>query len=163
MTRLPAGAIGYTQHATALPGGRRANVVTGRAMLLGPGNPPVAVAVDLADEPGSWTQFVGWLPDGTQIGCHENYRVWLADTDGAGRQMIDTGHPFNFAPVWSPDGAWRLDGSHRDLSGGGRARNLFVKRLADGVEVQLTHLSPGEAAMHGHWQPENGPEGLETE
>lgn len=153
VTAPPARAIGYTQHATDLPGGRRANVATGRAMLLVPGNHPVALAVDLADEPGSWTQFVGWFPDGKRIAYQENYRVWLADADGACRQMIDTGHPFNFAPAWSPDGAWLLYGSHRDLPGGGRARNLFVRHLADGVEVQLTHLSPGEAAMHGHWQP----------
>jgi TolB protein len=389
VTRLPARAIGYTQHATALPGGRRANVVTGRAMLLVPGAKPVPLAARLADEPGSWTQFVGWLPDGKtaivgrawesepnghyeeehktfrfragdwlydtylvdlatgrtdnvtavervsfyntgvfswpgdpnrlgftalidgvskpfamdrdgrhktdlardstgfsygfssspdgkRIAYHENYQVWLADADGAGRQMIDTGHPFNFAPAWSPDGrwllfvsgehddchphvvradgkalrkigdrngyrgvmefldvpdfhggssdvpvwahdgrkvfftarvagvagaadtvelfevgigeretparlttsspgslhyhprpspdgAWLLYGSHRDLPGGGRARNLFVRRLADGVEAQLTHLPPGQAAMHGHWQPLDGPEGLGTE
>lgn len=377
--RIPDRAIGYTQHATALPGGRWANVVTGRAMLLEPGSEPAAFAADLADEPGSWTQFVGWFPDGKtaivgraweseanaryeedhktfrfragdwlydtylvdlatgradnvtavervsfyntgvfpwpgdpgrlgftaliegiskpfamdrdgrhktdlardstgfsygfsgspdgqRIAYHENYQVWLADADGADRQRIDTGHPFNFAPAWSPDGqwllfvagehhdchphvvradgkalrkigdrngyrgvtefldvpdfhggssdvpvwahdgrkvfytarvagvggaldtvelfevgigegevplrlttsipgslhyhprpspdgAWLMYGSHRDVPGGGRARNLHARRLADGIEVQLTHLPPGQAAMHGHWQP----------
>ena len=139
---IPSRAIGYTQHATALPGGRLANVATGRAMLLVPGSRPVMLAADLTDEPGSWTQFVGWFPDGKRIAYQENYRVWLADADGACRQMIDTGHPFNFAPAWSPDGAWLLYGSHRDLPGGARARNLFVRHLADGVEVQLTRPFP---------------------
>ena len=382
---IPSRAVGYTQHATALPGGRLANVATGRAMLLMPGSRPVMLAADLTDEPGSWTQFVGWFPDGKtviigraweseanarfeeehktfrfragdwlydthlldlatgrtdnvtavervsffntgvfpwpgdpnrlgftalidgiskpfamdrdgrhktdlardstgfsygfsgspdgkRIAYHENYQVWLADADGANRAKIDTGHPFNFAPTWSPDGRWllfvsgehydchphvvRADGtglrkignrngyrgvmefldvpdfhggssdvpvwshdgrkvyftarvagrdgvrdtvelfevgvgqgdapvrlttsspgtlhyhprpspdgmwllfgSHRESPGGGRVRNLFARRLADGLEVQLTDLPSGQAAMHGHWQPENVPPG----
>ena len=64
---IPSRAIGYTQHATALPGGRLANVATGRAMLLMPGSRPVMLAADLTDEPGSWTQFVGWFPDGKTV------------------------------------------------------------------------------------------------
>ncbi len=382
---LPVRAIGYTEHATALPGGRLANVSTGRAMLLEPGGQPLPLAADLAEEPGSWTQFVGWFPDGQtaiigrgweseanarweeeqrefrfraddwrydthlldlatgraenvtavervsfyntsvfpwpgdpgrlgftalidgiskpfamdrdgrnktdlardskgfsygfsgspdgkRIAYHENYQVWLADADGCNRTKIDTGHRFNFAPAWSPDsqwllfvsgehydchphvvradgtglskigdrngyrgvmefldvpdfhggssdvpvwsedgrsvfftarvmnvdggadsvelfrvvlgegaaaerlttsspgalhyhprpspdGDWLLYGSHRDVAGGGRARNLFARRLADGLEVQLTHLPPGQAAMHGHWQPVNVPPG----
>jgi len=384
---IPSRAIGYTQHATALPGGRWANIVTGRAMLLLPGRRPTPLAADLTDEPGSWTQFVGWFPDGKtviigraweseanarfeeehktfrfragdwlydthlldlatgqaenvtavervsfyntgvfpwpgdpnrlgftalidgvskpfamdrdgrhktdlardstgfsygfsgspdgrRIAYHENYQVWLADAAGANRAKIDTGHPFNFAPTWSPDGQWllfvsgehydchphvvRADGtglrkignrngyrgvmefldvpdfhggssdvpvwshdgrkvyftarvagrdgvrdtvelyevgvgqgdapvrlttsspgalhyhprpspdgmwllfgSHRESPGGGRVRNLFARRLADGFEVQLTDLPSGQAAMHGHWQPENVPPGPE--
>jgi hypothetical protein len=376
---LPTQAIGYTQHATALPGGRMANVSTGRAMLLLPGRRPIPLAADLADEPGSWTQFVGWFPDGRtavigrawesaenaaweeaheefrfrdgdwlydthlldldsgrttnvtavervsfyntgvfawpgdptrlgftalidgiskpfamdrdghhktdlareskgfsygfsgspdgeRIAYHENYQVWLADADGGNRMKVDTGHPFNFAPAWSPDGkwllfvsgehedchphvvradgaalrkigdrngyrgamefldvpdfhggssdvpvwsadglsvfftarvanadgaadsielfrigvgegetpkrltisppgtlhyhprpspdgAWLLYGSHRETGAGGKSRNLYARRLVDGVEVQLTHLPTGQAAMHGHWQP----------
>ena len=226
---LPDRAIGYTEHATALPGGRWANVVTGRAMLLVPGRTPLPLAADLAAEPGSWTQFVGWFPDGKtaiigraweseanaryeeeqktfrfragdwlydthlvdlatgraenvtavervsfyntgvfpwpgnpgrlgftalidgiskpfamdrdgtnktdlardstgfaygfsgspdgrRIAYHENYQVWLADADGGQRQKIDTGHPFVFAPTWSPDGRWLLfvSGEHYD-------------------------------------------------
>jgi TolB protein len=384
---VPDRTIGYTQHATALPGGRLANVATSRAMLLVPGGAPTPLAADLIDEPGSWTQFVGWFPDGKtaiigraweseanarfeeehktfrfragdwlydthlldlatgradnvtavervsfsntgvfpwpgdpnrlgftalidgvskpfamdrdgrhktdlarnstgfsygfsgspdgrRIAYHEDYQVWLADADGANRAKIDTGHPFNFAPTWSPDGRWllfvsgehydchphivRADGtglrkignrngyrgvmefldvpdfhggssdvpvwshdgrkvyftarvagrdsvrdtvelyevgvgqgnvpvrlttsspgtlhyhprpspdgmwllfgSHRESPGGGRVRNLFARRLADGFEVQLTDLPSGQAAMHGHWQPENVPPGPE--
>ena len=378
---IPDRAIGYTQHATALLGGRLANVATGRAMFLVPGGRPVTLAADLTEEAGSWTQFVGWFPDGKtaiiaraweseanarfeeehktfrfragdwlsdthlldlatgrtdnvtavervsfyntgvfpwpgdpnrlgftalidgiskpfgmnrdgrhktdlardstgfsygfsgspdgrRIAYHENYQVWLADADGADRAKIDTGQRFNFAPTWSPDGrwllfvagehydchphvvradgtglrkignrngyrgvmefldvpdfhggssdvpvwshdgrkvyftarvagrdgvrdtvelfevgigagdapvrlttsspgvlhyhprpspdgTWLLFGSHRESPGGERVRNLFARRLADGLEVQLTDLLPGQAAMHGHWQPEN--------
>ncbi|RLS36031.1 MAG: hypothetical protein DWH79_00565 [Planctomycetota bacterium] len=371
--------IGYTEHATALPGGRLANVATGRAMLLTPGKRPIPLAADLADEPNSSTQFVGWFPDGKtaiigraweseanaifeeehklfrfragdwlydthlvdlasgqtanvtavervsfyntglfpwpgdaerlgftalvngiskpfamnrdgtnktnlardstgfaygfsgspdgkRIAYHENYQLWLADADGSNRRKIDTADPFVFAPSWSPDGQWllfvsgehydchphvvRADGtglrkigdrnryrgvmefldvpdfhggssdlpvwshdgrsvfftarvagadgaadavelfevsleqgavpvrltasqpgtlhyhprpspdgdwllfgSQRAVATGGSSRNLFARRLAAGVEVQLTHLPSGMAAMHGHWQP----------
>ncbi len=375
----PPAAIGYTEHATALPGGRLANVSTGRAMLLEPGRPPVPIVAGLADAPDSWTQFAGWFPDGKtaivgrgwesrenaaleegrkeflfrdghwlhdiflvdlasgratnvtavervsfhnsglfpwpgdpdrlgftalvggvskpfamdrdgrnktdlardsagfsygfsgspdggRVAYHENYRLLLADADGSNRRQVDTGHPFDFAPTWSPDGrfvlflsgehhdchphvvradctgvrkladrrgyrgvtefldvpdfhggssdvpvwahdgakvfftarvagevdggeetvelfevglgegsepvrlttsapgtthyhprpspdgGWLLYGSRRAVPGG-MARNLFARRLADGVEVALTRLPAGLAAMHGHWQP----------
>lgn len=383
---MPPLAVGYTEHATSLSGGRLANVATGRAMLLEPGKRPVPLAAGLADEAWSWTQFVGWFPDGataivgrgwedpgnaaweeerrefrfrpgdwlydtflvdlasgratnvtavdrvshynagmfswpgdpgrlgftalidgvskpfamdvdgrnkadlareskgfsygfsgspdgTRAAWHEDYRVWVADADGSNRRMIDTGHPFNFAPTWSPDGrwllfvagehedchphvvradgtglrkladrrgyrgvtefldvpdfhggssdvpvwshdgskvyftarvsstdgvegetvelhevslaegaesvrltrsppgtshfhprpspdgAWLLYGSRRAAPGGGMARNLYARRLADGHEIALTHLPPGMAAMHGHWQPRPVPAG----
>lgn len=45
-------------------------------------------------------------PDGKRISYHKNYQVYLADTDGGNPILIETGNPFNFAPVWSPDGNW---------------------------------------------------------
>lgn len=217
----PPFAIGCTVHATALPGGRHVNVATSRATLLLPGRGPLPLAADLADEPGSWTQFAGWFPDGAtaivgrgwergdngrweeehgtfrfqagdwlydthlvdlhsgravnvtavdrvsfyntgvfawpgtpdrlgftalvdgvskpfamdldgsrkvdlaaesrgfaygfsaspdgdRVSYHENYQLWLADADGGNRVHVDTGHPFVFAPAWSPDGSWLL-------------------------------------------------------
>lgn len=59
--------IGYNEHRTNLPGGRHANVSTNRGMLVradGTGRRPLAA--ELAAEPGSWTQFAGWSPDGSQ-------------------------------------------------------------------------------------------------
>ncbi|MFN7805462.1 MAG: TolB family protein [Planctomycetaceae bacterium] len=62
----PAGWIGYNLHRTNLPGGRWANVRTNRAMLIrGDGTGNRLVGEPLLDEPGCWTQFVGWSPDGT--------------------------------------------------------------------------------------------------
>ena len=43
-------------------------------------------------------------PDGKRVCYHENYQVYLANADGSDKTHIDTGHPFNFAPTWSPDG-----------------------------------------------------------
>ena len=57
--------IGYNEHRTNLPGGRRANVSTNRAMLVkadGSGRRPLAA--ELANESGASTQFAGWSPDG---------------------------------------------------------------------------------------------------
>ena len=46
--------------------------------------------------------------DGWRIAYHENYQVFLADADGSRRLHVKTGYPFNFGPVWSPDGEWVL-------------------------------------------------------
>jgi len=57
--------IGYTELQTNLPGGRHANVVTMRAMVvLADGSGRREVGADLAREPDRWTQFAGWSPDG---------------------------------------------------------------------------------------------------
>jgi TolB protein len=73
-------------------------------------------------------------PDGKLISYHENYQVYIANVDGSDKRHIKTGHPFDFAPRWSPDGEWLLfvSGEHyhhnpyvvkRDGSG--------LKKLAD--------------------------------
>jgi len=46
--------------------------------------------------------------DGKRIAYHKNYQVYLADADGSNAVQVQTGHPFNFAPAWSPDGQWVL-------------------------------------------------------
>lgn len=57
--------IGYNEHRTNLPGGRLTNVSTNRAMLVkGDGSERRPLAAGLANEPGVWTQFAGWSPDG---------------------------------------------------------------------------------------------------
>ncbi len=57
--------IGYTELRTDLTGGRHANVCTMRALVVKTdGTLRRAIANQLADEPGSWTQFAGWSPDG---------------------------------------------------------------------------------------------------
>ncbi len=55
-------------------------------------------------------------PDGKRICYHENYQVYLANADGSDKKHVHTGHPFNFAPTWSPDGNWLLfvSGEHYD-------------------------------------------------
>ncbi|MFO0907426.1 MAG: hypothetical protein U0794_03545 [Isosphaeraceae bacterium] len=57
--------IGYTEFRTDLPGGRHANVATMRATLIRRDGTERRILVpELAREPGSWTQFAGWSPDG---------------------------------------------------------------------------------------------------
>ncbi len=55
-------------------------------------------------------------PDGKLISYHENYQVYIANADGSEKRRIKTGHPFDFAPRWSPDGEWLLfvSGEHYD-------------------------------------------------
>ena len=57
--------IGYNEHRTNLPGGRHANVSTNRAMVVkADGTERRELGRDLVNEPGAWTQFAGWSPDG---------------------------------------------------------------------------------------------------
>jgi Tol biopolymer transport system component len=47
-------------------------------------------------------------PDGKLISYHENYQVYISNIDGSDKRHIKTGHVFDFAPRWSPDGEWLL-------------------------------------------------------
>ena len=47
-------------------------------------------------------------PDGRRIAYHQNYQVYLANADGSHARRVETGQPFNFVPMWSPDGRWVL-------------------------------------------------------
>lgn len=55
-------------------------------------------------------------PDGKRVAYHKDYQVFLADADGGHARRVETGHPFNFGPTWSPDGAevMFLSGTHYD-------------------------------------------------
>jgi len=75
-------------------------------------------------------------PDGSRISYHENYQVYLADADGTNRVHVQTGHPFVFAPRWSPDGKWLLfvSGEHYNCHPHiVRADGTGLKKLADRV------------------------------
>jgi Tol biopolymer transport system component len=47
-------------------------------------------------------------PDGLRISYHENYQIYISHLDGRDKRQIETGNPFNFVPLWSPDGQWLL-------------------------------------------------------
>ena len=63
---------------------------------------------DLTKESNGFAYGFSSSPDGARISYHENYQVYLADADGSNRQHIETGHAFDFAPSWSPDGKWLM-------------------------------------------------------
>ncbi len=60
-------------------------------------------------------------PDGTRLSYHENYQIYISNANGSGKKMVETGNPFNFGPLWSPDGKSLLF-----LSGKHGASNPFV-------------------------------------
>ncbi|MFM9959637.1 MAG: TolB family protein [Planctomycetaceae bacterium] len=73
-------------------------------------------------------------PDGKLISYHENYQVYIANADGSEKRHIPTGHRFDFAPRWSPDGEWLLfvSGEHYDCHPHiVRRDGTGLKKLAD--------------------------------
>src|SRR5690606_7456741 len=71
---------------------------------------------DLTDGAAAFTYGFSAAPGGRRICYHKNYQVHIADADGSHATHVDTGHPFQFCPLWSPDGRWLmfLDGEHYD-------------------------------------------------
>ena len=73
-------------------------------------------------------------PDGKRVAYHKDYQVFLADADGGNARRVETGHPFNFCPTWSPDGAevLFLSGAHYDCHPHlVRADGTGLRKLAD--------------------------------
>jgi Tol biopolymer transport system component len=72
--------IGYTEMRTDLAGGRHVNVKTMRAVVVkADGTGRRVLAEELTREPGSWTQFTGWSPDGKAAIFT---RAWQSEADG---------------------------------------------------------------------------------
>lgn len=86
-------------------------------------------------------------PDGQLIAYHENYQLVISAVDGSAKQTINTGHPFNFAPSWSPNGEQILfvSGEHYDCHPHVVKRDgSGLKKVADrggyrGVVERLAH------------------------
>jgi Tol biopolymer transport system component len=86
-------------------------------------------------------------PDGKMIAYHENYAIRISKADGSGKMTVQTGHPFNFAPQWSPDGKHLLfvSGEHYDCHPHVVAADgTGLRKLADrggyrGVVERLDH------------------------
>lgn len=89
---------------------------------------------DLTQDSSGFAYGFSSSPDGSRISYHENYQVYLADADGSRRMHVQTGHPFVFAPSWSPDGKWLLfvSGEHYNCHPHiVRADGTGLKKLAD--------------------------------
>ena len=102
---------------------------------------------DLTCGPAAFTYGFTASADGQRIAYHKDYQVYLADADGSHATRVDTGHPFHFCPIWSPDGQWVLflDGTHYDCQptlvdrSGRGARKLADRRGHPGVIEMLVH------------------------
>ena len=113
--------IGYTELQTNLPGGRHANVRTMRATLVkADGTGCRRIAEELVDDPNSWTQFVGWSPDGKLAIVA---RGWQDPTNAAWEEEHKT---FRMEP-----GKWKLDSCLVDLDTGKVTNLTAVDRVSD--------------------------------
>lgn len=89
---------------------------------------------DVSGEGGGFAYGYSASPDGKFICYHENYQIYVSDADGKNKKHIKTGHPFDFAPKWSPDGKWLLflSGEHYDCHPHVvRPDGTGLKKLAD--------------------------------
>ena len=71
---------------------------------------------DLTTGTAGFTYGYSASPDGKRVTYHKNYQIYVGDSEGKDAVHVNTGSPFQFAPVWSPDGQWLLfvDGEHYD-------------------------------------------------
>jgi len=77
---LPDLLIGYTEFRTDQPGGRYPNEWTMRSVIVkADGTGRRVLAEELTREKGSWTQFVGWSPDGKSARLSRN---WMSEENG---------------------------------------------------------------------------------
>jgi Tol biopolymer transport system component len=116
----------------------------------------VVAFLDVPDFHGGSSDVPAWSADGksvyytAKVGANvELFRVTLDDRTERLTQTPDGSLHYHSQP--SQDGRWLVYGSKRDS-----VRQLYVRRLADGVERRLTDLSRGHAAMWPHWQPGGG-------
>lgn len=90
--------------------------------------------VDLTKDSNEFAYGFSSSRDGQRIAYHKNYQVFLADADGSNARRVETGHPFNFVPSWSPDGQWVLfvSGEHYNCHPHlVRADGTGLRKLAD--------------------------------
>lgn len=85
---------------------------------------------DVSGKDGGFAYGYSASPDGELISYHENYQVYIANSDGSNKRHIKTGNPFDFAPRWSADGQWLMfvSGVH------GRSNPYVVRR--DGTDLR---------------------------
>jgi Tol biopolymer transport system component len=71
---------------------------------------------DLTKDSAEFAYGFSASPDGKRIAYHKSYQIYIADADGSNARHVETGKPFNFVPLWSPDGSRLLflSGEHYD-------------------------------------------------
>lgn len=102
---------------------------------------------DVSGQGGGFAYGYTASPDGKRISYHENYQIYISNVDGSDKRRIETGNPFNFVPLWSPDGQWLLyvSGQHYDChphvvrKDGSGLRKLADRGGYRGVVERLKH------------------------
>jgi len=111
---------------------------------------------DLSSTNAGFTYGYSASPDGNLISYHENYQVYIARADGSEKRHINTGHPFDFGPRWSPDGKWLLflSGEHYDCHPHiVRADGTGLKKLADRAGYRgVTEFLDVDDFHAGRWE-----------
>jgi Tol biopolymer transport system component len=116
----PTALIGHTELRTNLPGGRHANVVTMRAVVVrADGTGRRVVADTLTRQPNTWTQFAGWSPDG-QIAIVG--RCWESPENA---QWEEKHRTFRFTAA-----GWLCDSYLLDLATGQATNVTAVERVS---------------------------------
>jgi TolB protein len=129
---LPDLLIGYTEFRTDLPGGRYVNVATMRAVVSkADGTGRRVLAEDLTREKLTWTQFVGWSPDGKTAIFG---RGWKSEENG---KWEEEHRDFRF----STDG-YLYDSYLFELAGG-KATNVTAVERVSNYNVALGFM-PGD-------------------
>jgi Tol biopolymer transport system component len=109
--------------------------------------------LDVPDFHGGSSDVPAWSADGRSVfytaltgGAVELFRVGLRGEPA--RLTTSAAGTLHYHPTPSPDGQWLAYGSKRN-----GVRQLFVMPLSDRQERQVTHSTPGHAAMWPYWQP----------
>lgn len=109
--------------------------------------------LDVPDFHGGSSDVPAWSSDGKSVfytaqagEAVELFRVGLQGKPE--RLTTSPAGTLHYHPLPSPDGKWLIYGSKRN-----GLRQLFVMRLADRNERQITQSKPGHAAMWPYWQP----------
>ncbi|MDB5386375.1 MAG: translocation protein TolB, partial [Planctomycetaceae bacterium] len=109
--------------------------------------------LDVPDFHGGSSDVPVWSVDGRSIfytaQVDQSVELFRVTVDGTTEQLTksDSG-TLHYHPQPSPDGSRLAYGSKRN-----GVRQLYVMRLADRTEQQITDLVPGKGAIWAHWRP----------
>jgi Tol biopolymer transport system component len=102
---------------------------------------------------GGSSDVPAWSADGRSVfftaKVGKNVELFQVTPGGEPTRLTESAEgTLHYHPQPSPDGKWLVYGSLR-----GGVRNVYVRKLAGGVETRITDLKPGSGAMWPHWQP----------
>ena len=113
----------------------------------------VIAFLDVPDFHGGSSDVPVWSIDGKLVyytaQVHDSVELFAVAPGGKPEQLTKSAPgTLHYHPEPSPDGQWLAYGSKRD-----GVRQLFVMRLNDRGEQEITKLQVGHGALWAHWQP----------